>query len=158
MVAADNSYLHTKDDVGVGGQKPQHYKYRECKQSNSQLTEENINFAFMNTSNENAGFNLSFHTYFNVPQRENPLVGLPLDSLTTTELCASEDKEKEIVNYSFVSGISELVYQSQSVVGKTVYTRLSTLHYMKTFTSTLQEQNEIQVSNPSMLHPVKNTL
>ncbi|GBM17709.1 hypothetical protein AVEN_219626-1, partial [Araneus ventricosus] len=87
--AADNPYLDTRDDVGDGGPKLQQYKYRVTEQSNSQLTEENGNFSFINTSHENAAFDLSFGHQFNVLQRGNPPDGLPLGCLTNEELCAS---------------------------------------------------------------------
>ncbi|GBM72471.1 Zinc finger protein 33A [Araneus ventricosus] len=135
--AADNPYIYTMNDVGDGGPNPQHYQYRESKQSNPPLTEENANFAFMNTCNENAAFNLSFDPDFNVPQRGNHLDGLALRCLTTAEPYVSEAKGEEIVNY-------EPVYKSQSVDSKTAYTNLSTRHYFKEFTSTSHEQNEMQ--------------
>ncbi|GBN67438.1 hypothetical protein AVEN_182217-1 [Araneus ventricosus] len=91
--AADNPYLDRRDDVGDGGPKLQQYKYRVSEQSNPHLTEENANFSFMNTSHENAVFDLSFYHQFNVLQQGNPLDGLPLRCLTNAELCASEAKE-----------------------------------------------------------------
>ncbi|GBO21826.1 hypothetical protein AVEN_93943-1, partial [Araneus ventricosus] len=144
---ADNPYLDTRDDVGDGGPKLQQYKYRVSEQSNSQLTEENANSSFMNTSHENAVFDLSFDDQFNVLQRGNPLDGLPLRCLTNAELCASEANEGEIVNYSNKSGISEPVYQSLSVFSGKDHTKLSIQDYIETFTSTLYEQNEIQNFN-----------
>ncbi|GBN11706.1 hypothetical protein AVEN_113006-1 [Araneus ventricosus] len=70
---ADNPYLYTRVDVGNGEPKCQQYKYRESKQNNSQLTEEDSNFAFMNTPNENVAFYLSFGSHFSVPQLGNLL-------------------------------------------------------------------------------------
>ncbi|GBN30500.1 hypothetical protein AVEN_44557-1 [Araneus ventricosus] len=101
----------------------------------------------MNTFNENAAFDLSFDHQLNVLQLENPLDGLPLRCLTNAKLCASESKEGEIVNYSNISGISEPVYQSLSVVSEKDYTKLSIRDYIETFTSTLFEQNEMQIFN-----------
>ncbi|GBN91684.1 hypothetical protein AVEN_1279-1 [Araneus ventricosus] len=86
----DNPYLYTRGDVGDGEPKLQQYKYRESKQSNSLLTEENANSAFMNTSNENAVFNLSFEPHLHVQQLGNLLSGLPLGCLTTAVLYTSE--------------------------------------------------------------------
>ncbi|GBO15426.1 Zinc finger and BTB domain-containing protein 49 [Araneus ventricosus] len=145
--AADNLYLDTRDDVGDGGSEPQHYKYRVSEQRNSQLTEENANFSFMNTSHENAAFDSSFDRQFNVLQRGNPLDGLPLYCLTNGELCASEANYGGIVNYSNTSGISEPVYQSLSVVSEKDYIKLSIRDNIETFTSTLYEQNEMQNFN-----------
>ncbi|GBN21105.1 Myoneurin [Araneus ventricosus] len=142
--AADNPYLDRRDDVGDGGPKLQQYKYRVSEQSNSQLTEENANFSFMNTFHENAVFDLSFYHQFNVLHQGNPLDGLPLRCLTNAKLCASEAKEGEIVNCSNTSGISEPIYQSLSVFSGKDYTKLSIQDYIETFTSTLKEQNEMQ--------------
>ncbi|GBN97816.1 Myoneurin [Araneus ventricosus] len=144
---ADNPYLDTRDDVGDGGSEPQHYKYRVSEQSNSQLTEENANFSFMNTSHENTAFDLSFDDQFNVLQRGNPLDVLPLRCLTNAELCASGANEGKIVNYSNTTGISEPVYQLLSVVSGKDFTKLSIQDYIETFTSTLYEQNEMQNFN-----------
>ncbi|GBN17581.1 hypothetical protein AVEN_121079-1 [Araneus ventricosus] len=70
---AYNPYIYTRHDAVDGEKKCQHYNYRESEQRNSQLTEENANSAFMNNSNENASFNISFEPHFNVPQLGNLL-------------------------------------------------------------------------------------
>ncbi|GBM95858.1 hypothetical protein AVEN_84726-1 [Araneus ventricosus] len=82
---------------------------------------------------------LTYHLSPHFTTRKS-LEGLPLGSLTTTELCASEAKKGEIVIYSSASRISEPVYQSQSVVCKTV----NIPHYIETFTSALREKSEMQ--------------
>ncbi|GBO36594.1 hypothetical protein AVEN_216603-1 [Araneus ventricosus] len=59
--AAGNPYLGTSDDVEEGGRKPRHYNYQESKQRNTQLSKENANFAFMNTSNLMKIQRLTYH-------------------------------------------------------------------------------------------------
>ncbi|GBN32085.1 hypothetical protein AVEN_136834-1 [Araneus ventricosus] len=134
---ADNLDLCAKDDVGNICLESQQYRFGESEQETSQLTEDNANFANMNTSNENTAYNLAPDTRFILLQQGNHLGICPSSCLFGVPPYASDDKEEGIGNYSTTS---ENVDSECDIIKSNIRA------YIDTFQSTLQQQNEVRSS------------
>ncbi|GBL81722.1 Zinc finger protein 358 [Araneus ventricosus] len=136
---ADNHDLRAKDDVGNICLEFQQYRFGDSEQGTSQLTENNANFANMNTSNENTASNLASDSRFILLLQGNPLGVWPSSCLFSVLPYVSADKEEEIGNYSS---------QSENVTSKCDIIKSNIRGYIETFMSTLHEENEDRSSNP----------
>ncbi|GBM91123.1 hypothetical protein AVEN_229172-1 [Araneus ventricosus] len=101
----------------------------------------------MSTLNENVAFNVSFNQRLSILQHGNPLDGLPSHCLVDVQQKAYVVKNEENLYCLPTSDISELVYESQSVVWGSSCTKAFIRDYIETFTSTFIGQNELQSLN-----------
>ncbi|GBO03261.1 hypothetical protein AVEN_121635-1 [Araneus ventricosus] len=134
---ADNLDLCAKDDVGNICLESQQNRYGESEQGTSQLTENNTTVSNMNTSNENAAYNLAPDHRFILLQQGNPLAIWPSSCLFGVPPYVSDDKEEEIGNYSITS---------ESVASESDIIKSNIRAYIETFQSTLYQQNEVRNS------------
>ncbi|GBM09396.1 hypothetical protein AVEN_212430-1 [Araneus ventricosus] len=101
----------------------------------------------MSTSNENVAFNVSSNQRLSNLQHGNPLDGLPSHCLVNVQPKAHVVKKEEILYCLATSDISEPVYESESDVRGSSYTKAFIRDYIETFTSTFIEHNELQSFN-----------
>ncbi|GBN29419.1 hypothetical protein AVEN_113131-1 [Araneus ventricosus] len=94
---ADNLDICAKDDVGKICLESQQFRFGESEQETSQLTENNANFANMNTSNENTASYLAPESLFILLQQGNPLGICASSCLFGVPPYVSDDKEEESV-------------------------------------------------------------
>ncbi|GBM98376.1 Zinc finger protein with KRAB and SCAN domains 3 [Araneus ventricosus] len=133
---ADNLDLCAKDDVGNICLESQQYRFGVSEEETSQLTENNANFANMNTSNENTASNLASDSRFILLQQGNPLGIRASSCLFGVPSYVSDDKEEGIDNYSTTS---ENVTSECDI-------KSNIRAYIETFQSTLYQQNEVRSS------------
>ncbi|GBN77179.1 Zinc finger protein 572, partial [Araneus ventricosus] len=133
---ADNLDLCAKDDVGNICLESQQYRFSVSEQETSKLTENNANFANMNSSNENTASNLAPDSRFILLQQSNPLDTWPSSCLFGVPPYVSDDKEEGIGNYSTTSENVASECDKKSNIRA----------YIETFQSTLHEQNVVRSS------------
>ncbi|GBN86262.1 Zinc finger protein 180 [Araneus ventricosus] len=132
----DNFDLCANDGVGNICPESQQYRFGESEQGTSQLTENNANFANMNTSNKNTASYLAPDSRFIFLQQGNPLGIWSPSCLFGVPTYVSDDKEEGIGNYSTTS---ENV-ASECDIKSNIRANIETFQY------TLHQQNEVRSS------------